>query len=120
MEYIKLSSTFKSNQKKLLFYIQSQLFLNNFIEIVGNPTRFFKKPAYNMKGFRNKIYNPSFNNERLMKYNQVKNIIIEKNQEIRMLTAENDYLKQTIDKKILNQRYYSPKSEFSLKTNISN
>ncbi len=79
-----------------------------------------KKPAYNMKGFRNKIYNPSFNNERLMKYNQVKNIIIEKNQEIRMLTAENDYLKQTIDKKIINQRYYSPKSEFSLKTNISN
>ena len=79
-----------------------------------------KKPPYNMKGFRNKIYNPSFNNERFIKFNQVKNIIMEKNQEIRMLTAENDYLKQSFDKKILNQRYYSPKSEFSLKTNITN
>ena len=49
MEQIKLSTTFKSNQKKLLFYIQSQLFLNNFIEIVGNPTRFFKKYKYIIK-----------------------------------------------------------------------
>ena len=49
MEQIQLSSTFNSNQKKLLFYIKSQLFLNNFIEIVGNPTRFFKKYTYNIK-----------------------------------------------------------------------
>ena len=49
MEQIQLSSTFNSNQKKLLFYIKSQLFLNNFIEIVGNPTRFFKKYTHNIK-----------------------------------------------------------------------
>ena len=82
MEYIKISSTFKSNQKKLLFYIKSQLYLNNFIETIGNPTRFFKKYNSNVKACKifdcnwikfKKLKNKKFSNKNVFQITRVNN-----------------------------------------------
>jgi len=90
MEYIKLSSTFKSNQKKLLFYIQSQLFLNNFIEIVGNPTRFFKKYNYS---FKNKS---RFSENNWIKFKKIKSKKFLNNNVYQITSVNNRQIKYNI------------------------